>query len=230
MYILNRGSLGNQKLITVKGLALKFMISLVERAVHHGRWLEDGGLMQLEDLVFVAILRFLNFICFITCHKIFEFEVLQVVLMWHPSCGSCAQVWTAALAWPESQNYKRWDNIIPEKSQIEKMKTEVRGSSGKLKGKEQERHFLIGFSTKTQWRLHKFIKWCFEIKSLQAREAVGGGSSVMVNQAGDKSQQVPDQLGRSWISFWSPASSTKGRVQRHSCAPNWDLCLWKCPS
>lgn len=26
---------------------------------------------------------------------------------------------------------------------------------------------------------------------------------MMVNQAGDKSQQVPDQLGRSSISFWS---------------------------
>lgn len=55
---------------------------------------------------------------------------------------------SALLSWQESQNYKRLDSIIPEKSQIEKMKTEVKGSSGKLKGKEQDRHFLIGFSTK----------------------------------------------------------------------------------
>lgn len=48
--------------------------------------------MKVEDLVFVTILWFLNFTCFITCCKIFEFEVLQVVLTWHPSYGGCGLV------------------------------------------------------------------------------------------------------------------------------------------
>lgn len=105
--------------------------------------------MQMEDLVFVTTLRFLNFTCFITCHKILEFEMLQVVLTWHPSYGSCGWVWIAVLAWPGEAELLKMRSIIPEKSQTEKMKTEVKGSSGKLKGKEQDRHFLIGFSTKT---------------------------------------------------------------------------------
>lgn len=70
--------------------------------------------MQVEDLVFVIYLWFPNFTSFITCRKISEFEMLQVVLTWHPRSGMVAVVgcmtWTAGLAWPgEPELYKmRW--------------------------------------------------------------------------------------------------------------------------
>lgn len=52
---------------------------------------------------------------------------------------------------------------------------------------------------------------------------------MTVNHAGGRNSggrwQVlgsPDHLGRSWISFWSPTSSTKGHIQRYRS----QLCSW----
>lgn len=135
MHISNRVSWSNQKLITFKEVPLKFIIILAQRVVHHGRWLEDGDLIQVEDLVFVTILKFLNFTCSITCHKFFWIWDASVSSqLWWLWLG----VWPGLLSWPgqESQNYKRWEGIIPEKFQKEKMKTEVKGRSDKLKGKK----------------------------------------------------------------------------------------------